>query len=47
MKKTLALCVVFLSGILAVADHLPANLLAKGKPETTLAALRMTIRLRS
>jgi hypothetical protein len=39
MKKALALGVVLLSGALAGADHLPANLLAKGKRDTVLAGI--------
>jgi hypothetical protein len=41
MKKTLALCLFFLSGVGAIADHLPAKLLARGKPENTLAGINL------
>ncbi len=41
MKKTLALGLLFLSGVVAIADHLPANLQAHGKPENTLAGINL------
>src|SRR5580698_4579455 len=41
MKKSLVLCLLFLSGVFAVADHLPAKLLARGKPENTLAGINL------
>jgi hypothetical protein len=41
MKKSLTLCLLFLSGFLAVADHLSAKLLARGKPENTLAGINL------
>src|SRR5277367_2160557 len=41
MKKSPALCLLFVSGVLAVADHLPAKLLARGKPENTLAGINL------
>jgi len=41
MKKTEALCLLFLSGVVAIADHLPAKLQAWGKPENTLAGINL------
>ncbi len=41
MKKALALCLFFISGVVAIADHLPAKLQARGKPETTLAGINL------
>ena len=41
MKKTFALCLFFLSGVGAIADHLPAKLQARGKPENTLAGINL------
>jgi hypothetical protein len=41
MKKSLALCLLFLSGVLAGADHLPVKLLAWGKPENALAGINL------
>jgi hypothetical protein len=39
MKKTLSLCLLLLCCVLAVADHLPAKLQARGRPENTLAGI--------
>jgi hypothetical protein len=41
MKRTLALGLLFLSGVVAIADHLPAKLQARGKPENTLAGINL------
>jgi hypothetical protein len=41
MKKLLALCLLFVSGMVAIADHLPAKLQARGKPENTLAGINL------
>jgi hypothetical protein len=39
MKKVFAVCVFALFAAIAVADHLPAALQARGKPETILAGI--------
>ncbi len=41
MKRILALGLLFLSGVVAIADHLPAKLQARGKPENTLAGINL------
>ncbi len=41
MKKIFVLCLFFLSGVVAIADHLPARLQARGKPENTLAGINL------
>src|SRR5277367_5419802 len=41
MKKLLALCLLFVTGMVAIADHLPAKLQARGKPENTLAGINL------
>jgi hypothetical protein len=41
MQRTLAVCLLFLSGVVAIADHLPAKLQARSKPENTLAGINL------
>lgn len=41
MNKAAALCLLFVTATMAIADHLPAKLQARGKPESTLAGISL------